>query len=102
MSMKSYITWAGFSEEGVLSTLDDNGVLSGFNFANQQWTPLVDLKRRHADTFRNFWVTGILDHELLGIELPQGVIQPPVQFKSVSRRIKLEIPVIQGDSEKEN
>jgi len=76
--MKSYVSWVGFSEEGMLSTMDDNGVLSGFNYYTQQWVPVLDLKKRFTESFRNFWVVGILEHELLGIEMQSGLIQPPL------------------------
>jgi hypothetical protein len=64
--------WVGFSEEGMLLVLNSNGVLSGLNFKNSQWVPMLDLRDRYPDTFNNFWVVGIQENELMYIEMPSN------------------------------
>jgi hypothetical protein len=44
VSRNSHVNWFGFSDEGMLISKDDFGVLSSFNFKNQQWIPILDLK----------------------------------------------------------
>ena len=44
ISHASELNWVGFSEEGMLITMDTNGVVNGLNFKNWKWLPLIDLK----------------------------------------------------------
>jgi hypothetical protein len=92
----AHLVWAGFSEEGMLSVLGSNGVLSGLNLNNNQWIPLLDLKNRQDQSYKQTWVVGIQNGELLSIQLPSGEDQPPVHLKHHIKVIKLEIPLIQA------
>ena len=44
MQKFSNLIWVGFSEEGILCTLNDNGLLSGLHMKIEQWIPILDLK----------------------------------------------------------
>jgi len=61
------LTWVGFSEEGMLTIMDSNGLVSGLNFRNWKWLPLIDLKIQFHDHFKQIWVVGFMENELLAI-----------------------------------
>ena len=88
------MTWVGFSEEGMLSSLDDNGILTAFDFKLKQFIPILDLKVTYPVEYRQIWVVGICDNELLAIELPYDHVQPHLRMKNLYKRIKLQIPAI--------
>lgn len=90
----SQLKWVGFSEEGMLTSLDDHGILTGFDFQMKQFVPLLDLKVRYPITFKQIWVVGISDNELLVIELPTDHSQPHLKMKSLYKKIALQIPLI--------
>ena len=72
VSKRSSITWIGFSEEGMLSSMDDNGIVSGFNPKTKQWTPLLDLKEKYPETFQTVWIVGFMEGEMLAIQVPSN------------------------------
>jgi hypothetical protein len=47
-----------------------------FNFCNEQWTPVLDFKQRHADTYQQLWLVGITEDEVLAIELASDAQAP--------------------------
>jgi hypothetical protein len=61
------MTWMGFSEEGMLISMDDNGIVSGFNSKIKQWTPICDLKNKYPETFNTVWIVGFMENEMLAI-----------------------------------
>lgn len=94
LSRLSRLSWFGFSEEGQLSTMDDNGVISALNFKTFHWSPILDLKLRYPSTYKNFWVVGLLENELLAIEMANGVDQPPLTLKNKHKVVKLAFPLL--------
>ena len=100
ISREARVLWAGFSEEGMPMSYDDNGVLSGFNFQNKTWMPLLDLKCEFPSTYKNFWIVGIAENELLAIEMPKNSeAGPSLKLRSFYKRIKLHIPLIKSPNE---
>ena len=71
----------------MLMTLSSNGVLSGLNFRNKQWIPLLDLADSYPDTFANFWVVGVMENELLAIEMPSNCDSPPASIKRIYKKV---------------
>ena len=86
--------WVGFSEEGLLCTLNDNGLLSGLNMKIEQWMPILDLKLQYTESYKNFWVAGVMDNELLVLRLPDHVEQPPIMRVKTYKRITFQIPLL--------
>lgn len=78
----------------MLSSLDDHGVLTGFDFQMKQFVPLLDLKVKYPLTFKQIWVVGISDNEILAIDLPNDHTQPHMKMKNLYKRIPLQIPLI--------
>lgn len=89
MQKYSNLTWASFSEEGMLIVMNDNGVISGLNFKINQWVPLKDMKTKYQETYKNFWIVGFMENDLLALELPSGLEQPPLKMKSIYKKISL-------------
>ena len=98
VSRFNLVKWVGFTEEGMLTALSSNGVISGLNFKNNQWVPILDLTTAYPDTFQNFWVVGLMGDELLAVEMPKNCDSPPLQIRSVTKRIPLKIPLLQQES----
>ena len=94
VAKSSNMTWVGFSEEGLLATLSIDGVLSALNFKNNQWVPILDLSDTYPDTFSNFWVVGLMETELVAIEMPNDCDTPPLSMKNVYKRIEYSVPLL--------
>ena len=78
----------------MLASMDDKGVISALNFKNKQWMPILDLKIRYPKTYNNFWIVGIMENELLVIEMPVSGEQPPLTLKNKHKTLKLAIPLL--------
>jgi len=60
----------------------------------EQWVPILDLKVQHSESYKSFWVGGVMDNELLIIRLPDHVEQPPVMRVKSYKRIPFQIPLL--------
>ena len=69
----SSFSWVGYSEEGLLCTLNDRGLLSALYMKIEQWVPILDLQVDFAESYNNLWIGGIMDNEMLVLRLPEGV-----------------------------
>ena len=78
VSNKSELTWVGFSEEGMFTIIDSYGVVSGFNFKNSNFLPLLDLKEKFPNHYRQIWTVGFLENEMLYVQMLKGEEQPPL------------------------
>lgn len=94
ISRRSQLTWVGFSDEGMLITMDDKAVISGLNFKEEQWIPIFDLKQKFPKSFDRIWIVGFMEHKLMYIELQGDQLQPHEQLKSKYKQIDLQIPLI--------
>lgn len=94
VSKRSSMTWMGFSEEGMLISMDDNGIVSGFNSKIKQWTPICDLKNKYPETYNTVWIVGFMENEMLAIQVPSNCDQPPMSLKSLYKKEKLQIPLL--------
>lgn len=56
----------------MLTTQDDFGVITGFNFRTESWVPILDLKEKFPATYKQIWIVGFLEHSLSFIELQKG------------------------------
>lgn len=97
MQKLSNLSWVGFSEEGLLCTMNDNGVVSALNMKIEQWIPILDLKSIYTETYSNFnfWVAGLMENELFVLELPSHAEQPSIKrTKTIYKRIPLQFPLL--------
>ena len=99
ISKNSNLDWLGFSDEGMLVVKDDFGVLSSFNFKNKQWIPILDLKQKFEQTYKNIWIVGFMDHQLMYIELPRGCDQPPDQMRAKYKIMPLKVPFLMKETD---
>ena len=95
------MTWFGFSDEGMLISLDDKGVISALNMQNQQWIPVLDLKQKFPRNHDCIWVVGFMEHKFMYIEMQKDSIQPHEQLKSKYKTLDLKIPFIFSEKNEE-
>lgn len=50
ISRESNLVWIGYSEEGMLFTFDNEGLLRTLNPMNRQWIPVIDFKYKFPDS----------------------------------------------------
>lgn len=73
----SNLIWIGFSEEGMLYTYDNEGVLRTLNPFNKQWVPVLDFKYILPDSYGQYlWIVGVSANEVLVIEMPKNYEAP--------------------------
>ena len=70
---ESILSWFSFSEEGMLIVGNNFGTISGLNYKNKKWTPILDLKHKYPKDYRSLWIIGITDGDLIGIMMPRGL-----------------------------
>jgi chromosome transmission fidelity protein 4 len=87
LSEDSTLEWVGFSESGVLATVDSLGMVRGcLRSYGFEWVPLLDGKSIKKSTSEHHWVVGLTDKELLAVickgedhypaTLPRPVVTP--------------------------
>lgn len=99
ITKNSILNWIGFSDEGMLLSRDDLGVISMFSFKSKQWIPVLDLKKKFDNSYKSIWIVGFMEHELMYIELPRGADQPPDQMRSRYKTMPLSVPFIVKESD---
>ena len=95
----SELKWFGFSEEGQLFSYDTLGIIRSFSYNTQTWSPRHDFKMKHGHVYRQLWIVGISDQELLVIEMPKDHEAPSLQIKSNVRRFKMRSPLLAQNEE---
>ena len=93
----SELKWFGFSEEGQIFSYDGLGIVRSFSFTSQTWTPRHDFKIKNGHIYRQLWIAGISDQELLVIEMPKDHEAPSFALKSNVRRFKMRQPLLNID-----
>ena len=87
ISPYSYLTWFGFSEEGVLYSFDSDKCLRLFSFTmGKHWIPMLNLSEQNS---YNFWIIGIEQGEVYGVELKDSTAYPTVYPRSVYTTYKI-------------
>jgi hypothetical protein len=97
LSPEATLTWFGYSEDGVLLTLDSRKILRGFFFGVcTNWIPLLDIEELYSNSPGgiNFWMIGMQDEEVYGLELKGFLNEPVVGSKIPIKVHKLQIPFI--------
>lgn len=68
--------------------------MRSFSYTTQTWSPRHDFKIKHGHLFRQLWVAGISEQELLVIEMPKDHDAPSLAQKSNVRRFKMKLPLL--------
>lgn len=75
LTYNSSLDWFGFSDEGMLFTFDSDKILRHFSFnLGKNWIPMMNLSREYINN--NFWIVGIQDFEIVGVEIKNGGTEP--------------------------
>ena len=86
---ESHLIWFGFSEEGVLISYDSYNILRGlFIDITSRWVPLLDLGEKYSGTNINYWVVGVEEGEVFGIEMKGDMIEPLAVPKPIQKTFK--------------
>jgi hypothetical protein len=87
------LAWFGYSEDGVLFTYDSDKILRGFSIGVfNSWVVLFDAKEVYPNTY--YWIIGIQDEEVYGLELKGAQTEPTLGIKLVTKVHKLKMPFI--------
>jgi hypothetical protein len=79
----------------MLFSYDSEKVLRGFSFnLGNNWIPILNLQEEYHDESTTFWVVGIQDEELYGVELKHGYVEPLVYPKPAFKLYKFNIPLL--------
>ena len=95
----SDLKWFGFSEEGQLFSYDNLGIVRSFSYSTQTWSPRHDFKLKHGHLYRQLWIAGISDQEILVIEMPKDHEAPSIALKTQVRRFKMRSPLLDQATE---
>lgn len=75
LTYNSSLEWFGFSDEGMLFSFDSDKILRHFSYnLGKNWIPMMNLSREYINN--NFWIVGIQDFEIVGVEIKNGGIEP--------------------------
>lgn len=88
ISHRSNLIWLGYSEEGMLFTFDNEGILRTLNPFNKQWIPVIDFKYKYPDIYTQLWIVGVSEGEVLVIEMAKNFVVPHPSQKSMIKRFK--------------
>ena len=86
ISPESSLIFFQYSKEGILITYDSYNILRGFFFeVENNWVPLIDLGEKYNEKNMNFWVVGVEDREVYGIEIKGDKIEPSIENYPVQK-----------------
>ena len=86
ISPESSLIFFQYSKEGILISYDSYNILRGFFFEVQNnWIPLLDLGEKYSGKNMNFWVVGVEDREVFGIEIKGDKIEPNIENYPVQK-----------------
>ncbi|KAF3781211.1 WD repeat and HMG-box DNA-binding protein 1 [Nymphaea thermarum] len=94
----SYLTWLGFSEEGLLSSYDSKGVLRVYimQYANS-WVPCFSAAKERKAEGEHYWVVGLNSTKVFCIICGLPDIHPQVAPKPVLTPFSLACPLASSD-----
>lgn len=97
----SKLTWCGFSTEGLLCSYDSDGQFRALNLRTQTWTPVQDFRALYPDSYKNLWIVGAEEQEILAIQLQFGFAAPHPSAKTGTRSYNFKVPLIGLTEEQE-
>ena len=94
----SNLIYFSYSKEGILISYDSYNIVRGFFYEVQNnWVPLLDLGNKYISESKNFWVIGVEENEIYGIEMKGEKIEPYPESRPIEKTWNL----ITDDSEHE-
>ena len=94
----SNLIYFSYSKEGILISYDSYNIVRGFFYEVQNnWVPLLDLGNKYISQSKNFWVIGVEENEIYGIEMKGEKIEPYPESRPIEKTWNL----ITDDSEHE-
>jgi len=72
ITKNSNLIWFGFSEEGMLCSFDNEGIVRTLNPLNKQWIPVMDFQQRFPDAYAQLWIVGISENKIMLIEMSKN------------------------------
>lgn len=107
LSPNATLIWFNFSEDGILLTYDSSKILRGFILGVcNNWLPLLDVERLYETTYNslsgglNYWIIGMREEEVYGVELKNYLPEPQVGGKYIVKVHKTQIPFISSTDNK--
>ena len=75
-----------YSKEGILISYDSYNIVRGFFYEVQNnWIPLLDLGNKYISENKNFWVIGVEENEIYGIEMKGEKIEPYPESRPIEK-----------------
>jgi hypothetical protein len=98
LTPQSFMTWIGFTDLGMLVTMDSDGIIRGMSRQwDLTWTPLLLTSNERKHSSDTFWPVGIIDDKLVCVTLKGGIEQPNPLPKPVLNHVTLRMPLIHHD-----
>ena len=86
ISPSSNLIYFSYSKEGILISYDSYNIVRGFFYEVQNnWVPLLDLGNKYISERKNFWVIGVEDNEIYGIEMKEDKIEPYPESRPIEK-----------------
>jgi len=79
----------------MLFSFDSDKIIRGFSFnLGNNWIPLLNLQEIYPDDNITFWILGVQDEELYGVELKHGLVEPLTHPRPPIKIHKFKIPLL--------
>jgi chromosome transmission fidelity protein 4 len=103
ISSGSSLSWAGFSNDCSLMTMDSDGMLSMLACTNQdvssmswEWMPMLDTVGQRKSADDSFWPVTVYDGKLVCVPLKGGVRHPDATRRPVTTTLGFRLPHARG------
>ena len=88
----------GYTAEGQIYSYDSNQILRLFSpFFAMTWIPVLDLGKDESRS--TFWLVGVREGEVFGVELKSKLLQPTVAYKTKITTFEFKVPFVFGEEE---
>ena len=96
VSPGSTLTWLGYSDKGLLLSMDSASIVRGLSFEwGGQWVPLLDLSKKGKDVH---WPVGLMEDKLMCAVCKSGLKVPNTLNRPVLTAVELHIPFVLTDT----
>ena len=92
LSPGATLTWLGYSEKGLLLSMDSAGMLRALSEEwGGQWVPLLDVSKKGKDVY---WPVGLIEDKLMCAVCKGGLKVPNTLNRPVLTAVELSIPFV--------
>ena len=99
LSEGASLDWVGFSESGVLCTVDTAGIVRGcLRSYSFEWAPLLDCNAHKKAKNEHHWIVGLTDKELICVMCKGEDKYPPTLPRPVTTPLQLGMPLACADA----